>query len=83
MVDIIMVFAAQMTFGFFRNLNTRYVSKGIIRGSLLTGFVVKSTWLAATYLGITSLIDGEYIVTVFYLAGGVLGDWISFKIKVG
>lgn len=82
MGKVIIVFLSQLIFGFVRNLNTRYVSKENVKLSVITGFLVKTSWLVATYLGVSSLIEGNYIVTAFYIIGGVLGDYLSFKIKI-
>lgn len=82
MIKIIIVFISQLIFGFVRNLNTTYVSRRNVKASMITGFFVKTTWIIATYLGISSLIDGDYIITVFYLLGGIVGDYLSFKVKI-
>lgn len=81
-MKILIVFISQLVFGFVRNLNTRYVSKGLVVKSVITGFLVKSTWLVASYLGISALMDENYIIPAAYVVGGVLGDYLSFKIKI-
>lgn len=82
MVKIIIVFVSQLVFGFVRNLNTRYVSSGNVLYSVFTGFLVKTTWLISSYLGIAAIIDSNYGVAISYVVGGVLGDYLSFKIKI-
>jgi len=79
---VIIVFLSQLIFGFVRNLNTRYVSKGFVFKSVISGFFVKTTWLIAAYLGVSALIDENYTIAVFYVIGGVVGDYLSFKIKI-
>jgi predicted membrane protein len=54
----------------------------MILGSVITGFLVKSTWLLATYLGVNALINQNYIVPIFYITGGVIGDYLSFKVRI-
>ena len=81
-MKVLIVFTSQLIFGFMRNLNTRYVSRGMILKSVVTGFFVKTTWLAAAYLGISALMNDNYIIPSVYIIGGVLGDYLSFKIKI-
>jgi len=77
-----LVFIAQIIFSFSRTLNTRYVSKDKIKLVLITGFVVKCTWLLNTYLGVTAIIESDYKIIIAYLVGGILGDYISLKINI-
>ena len=81
-LKLLVVFITQLIFGFVRNLNTRYVSSGNVLLSVITGFIVKTTWLIASYLGIVAIIEQNYIIAIFYIIGGVLGDYLSFKIKI-
>lgn len=81
-LKLFVVFISQLIFGFVRNLNTRYVSNNNVLLSVLTGFVVKTTWLIASYLGISAIIEQNYTIAIFYIIGGVLGDYLSFKIKI-
>ena len=70
-MKIFIVFASQLLFGFSRTLNNRYVAKDNIFGAVTSGLFVKILWLLSTYLGISSIYDGDYIVTCFYVIGGV------------
>lgn len=79
---ISIAFVSQLLFGLARNVNTRYVARGNAKMSVISGFFVKTLWLISTYFGIASMIDGDYMVTLAYLSGGVLGDYLSFKINI-
>ena len=82
MFETIIVFSAQIVFSFSRTLNTRYVARDKMNFVLITGFVVKCTWLLNTYIGVTAIIESDYKTIIAYLIGGMIGDYISLKIKI-
>lgn len=78
----ILVFVFQIIFEFLRTLNVRYTSRDMVFATVLTGFFVKITWLVTTYLGVSSLIEGDYFTASMYVIGGVIGNYASFKVKI-
>ena len=50
--------------------------------SVLTGVIIKSTWLLSSYLGINAIINADYFTAFVYVLSGVIGDYLSFKIKI-
>ena len=79
---MILVFISQIIFGFSRSLNTRYTARDKIKLAILSGLIVKITWLLNTYIGITAIIDNDHKTIIAYFIGGVIGDFFSFKIKI-
>lgn len=73
---------SQLSFSFFRTLNVRYTSKDKVFMSILTGLIVKSSWLISSYIGINAIINKEYFTALLYILSGILGDYLSFKIKI-
>ena len=73
---------SQIVFSFSRTLNVRYTAKEKITHTLITGVVIKLTWLVSSAIGINALINQDYTTAIIYVISGVLGDYLSFKIKV-
>lgn len=73
---------SQLVFSFTRTLNVRYTSKDRVLMSIITSTIIKATWLLSTYIGVTALMDGSILTCLVYVCSGVLGDWLSFKVKI-
>lgn len=50
--------------------------------SIVTGTIIKTTWLISSFIGINAIINQNYLMAGFYIISGVLGDYLSFKIKI-
>jgi len=73
---------SQIVFSFSRTLNVRYTAKERIAQTLISGVVIKLSWLVSSAIGINALINQDYLTATIYVVSGVLGDYLSFKIKV-
>ena len=73
---------SQIVFSFSRTLNVRYTAKERIAQTLVTGGVIKIAWLVSSAIGINALINQDYITALIYVLSGLIGDYLSFKIKV-
>lgn len=82
MIEQIILIASQLTFSFCRTLNVRYTSRDKILPSLITSTLIKTTWIISTYLGINAMINMDFVTIVVYILFGVVGDYLSFKIKM-
>ena len=82
MIELLILIVSQLTFSFSRTLNVRYTSKDMVFMTILTGVVIKTTWLISSYIGISAIINENYITAIFYVLSGVLGDYLSFKVKI-
>ena len=80
--QIIAVSISQMTLIFFKHVNVRVLVAGQVRRSMFYTFLIQASWLISSAIGINAFIGGNYVVVAFYLAAGVLGTWLNFKIKV-
>jgi len=81
-MTIILVIISQFLFSFCRLLNIRYTAKDKILPSILTSFIVKLSWLVSAAIGIKSVYEYDYVVIIIYILSGLIGEWISFKIKI-
>jgi len=73
---------SQIVFSFSRTLNVRYTAKERITQTIISGVVIKLSWLVSSAIGINALINQDYLTATIYVVSGVLGDYLSFKIKV-
>lgn len=81
-MELIILITSQLVFSFCRTLNVRYTSKDMILMSIITGTVIKTSWLVSSFIGINAIINTNYTLAFFYIVSGVLGDYLSFKIKI-
>jgi len=82
MMEQIILVISQLTFSFCRTLNVRYTSRDMILPSIITSTLVKITWIVSTYLGINAMINKDFTTIALYVVFGVIGDYLSFKIKI-
>ncbi|WP_294962274.1 hypothetical protein [Sulfurimonas sp.] len=80
--QIIAVFSSQMALVFFKHINIRVIVAKQVEKAMFYTFLIQASWLISSAIGINAFIGGNYIVVIFYLAAGVLGTWLNFKIKV-
>lgn len=81
-MEILLVILSQFLFSFCRLLNVRYTAKERIIPTLITSFFVKASWLVGSAIGVKSVLEFDYIVIIAYVLSGLIGEWISFKIKI-
>lgn len=81
-MEILLVVFSQFLFSFCRLLNVRYTAKEKIALTLITSFFVKSSWLISSAIGVKSVLEYNYVVIIAYVLSGLIGELISFKIKI-
>lgn len=78
-MEKLILILSQLLFSYSRTVNVVHNSKGLMIPSLVSGTVVKVTWLISTYLGVNSLITKDYLCVVLYLLSGILGDYLALR----
>lgn len=81
-MELIILFISQLVFSFSRTLNVRYTAKENVLKSIITSVFIKITWLISSSLGVKGVLDGDYLLIFVYIISGILGDYLSFKIKI-
>ena len=81
-MEVFAVFVSQLMMIFFRLLNVRMVANHKVAISVMLTGAIQSTWLVASALGIKGFLDGNYLVIGVYILGGMVGSYLSFKIKI-
>lgn len=80
-MEKIILVISQLVFSYARTVNVIHNSRSLMIPSLISGTVVKITWLVSTYLGVNSLITKDYFSVFLYLLAGVLGDYLAIKFR--
>lgn len=82
MVDLIIISVTQILFSVFRNLNFIYLSKGKIFMTAFTSLLLKAVILYSTFVGVEAIINKDYVKISVYIISGVVGDLLTFKLKI-
>jgi uncharacterized protein YebE (UPF0316 family) len=75
----IIVFVSQIIFIYLRTLNVIYTTDKKIWPSIITGAGVGMLTLISFSIGIKSVLSGEVIPIVVFLAGGAVGTYLGIK----
>ncbi|MGE4517289.1 MAG: hypothetical protein AB7D96_10560 [Arcobacteraceae bacterium] len=81
-LQIAAVFVSQMSLIFFKHVGVRVIVKEQVLKSMFFTSLIQASWLVSSAIGISAFLKGNWIVVCFYLAGGVMGTYLNFKIKV-
>jgi len=81
-LEISAVFISQLLLVFFKHINVRVLVKEQVVKSMFYTLLIQASWLVSSAIGIKALLDNDFLTVVFYLAGGVIGTYLNFKIKV-
>jgi hypothetical protein len=79
---MIYLIISQFVFSFSRTLNVRYTAKENILMGVITSTLVKLTWLISSAIGVKSVIDVDIKMCIAYIISGLIGDYLSYKIKI-
>ncbi len=75
----IIVFVSQIIFIYLRTLNVIYTTDKKIWPSIITGAGVGMLTIISFSIGIKSVLSGEVIPIVVFLAGGAVGTYLGIK----
>jgi hypothetical protein len=81
-LQIAAVSVSQMALVFLKHVGLRVIVAKQVRRAMFYTFFIQASWLISSAIGINALVKGNYVVVVFYLAAGVVGTYLNFKIKV-
>lgn len=81
-MDLVILIASQIAFSFSRTLNVRYTAKDRMWQGIITSSAIKLTWLISASIGVNSIIEHDWLTASIYVLSGLVGDYMSFKIKV-
>jgi len=76
------IFISQVLLVFFKHLAIRSITNHKrLQTAIYTTFI-QASWLISSALGINALLNGEWLSVFVYIAGGVVGSMLQFRIKI-
>ena len=81
-MELIILITSQILFSLTRTLNIRYVSENNIKLVIMTGIIIKITWLISSSIGINSVINENWTNAIIYIITRLFGDYLGMKIKL-
>lgn len=81
-LQIAAVSTSQMALIFLKHVTVRVIVAKQVRKAMFLTLLMQLAWLISSAIGINALLAHNYVVVAFYLAAGVVGTYLNFKIKV-
>lgn len=78
----LIIFTAQLIMVFFKHIAIRAIAQHKVWHTLFYTFIIQSSWLVSSALGINALLNKDWTSVSAYIIGGVLGSYLQFKIKM-
>lgn len=77
----ILIFIMSYAFVYFRTLNMKAIVSDRVIAATVWQVCISVIWLFSMYLGISSLINEEWIVFIPYALGGAIGNIAAMRGK--
>jgi hypothetical protein len=75
----LIVLLAQTLYNIFKVLEIKYTYQNKIGALLLNSVWINLVALASTYYAIDDLLNGRFIIVIFYIIGSVLGKYLGMQ----
>lgn len=79
--QLLVVFGSQMFLTASKTVNLRNVVDNSIISAACSTAVVQTMWLISSTLGISALMNGDIVLLIAYVLGGIVGVIIVLKNK--
>lgn len=77
----LLIFISQLLMFIFRTMNVQYIAKGDEMRSIVSSVLFQVSWLFTTYIGVTNIMKGNWLIVLSFLLGTVVGTKIGFLVK--
>lgn len=74
-----LVVISQLVFNYLRTVEIKLMIKNKIKETMVVAFFISITLLFSTYISFKSLLEGDYIIAVFYILSGLYGKYLGLK----
>lgn len=71
----------QIAFNILRILEIKYSYDEDIPKTLVIGFLMSIVWLMSTSLGVTAVLNLDYIMMIDYILSSLLGKYLALKLR--
>lgn len=75
----IILFLTQFIYIYLRTVNIIHTAEKRMVASVVTGIGIGITWLVSTAIGISAVMDGDWLLITIFLLGGGLGTFLGIK----
>jgi len=77
---LLAIIVLQYLFQLTRIIGIIFNVEGKMRETLFFTLVLQTLWLFSTYLGIVSIMKGNWLAVILYMAAGLVGSYHGIKI---
>lgn len=77
----ILIFLSQVIFNILRVLEIRYTYQNKVSKLLINTVFINLVSLLSVYFSLDGLINGNWVVILFYISGSVVGKWVGMKLN--
>jgi len=81
-MKLLLIFSAQVLFNIFKVLEIRYTLEHNIRKLLFNSVWINLAALSSTFFAVEGLLNGNFVLIMFYIAGSVVGKYIGMNIEI-
>jgi len=81
--ELFLIFIAQFSFNILKVLEIRYTMLHDIKKVLINSIFINIALIASMFISIEALLEGNFIVLVFYTGGALLGKYLGMKMDIG
>lgn len=78
----LIIFATQILLVFFKHVTIRALAEGNVRKAVTYTMWIQISWLTSSSLAIDAFLSHDFLNVAFYIWGGMVGSYLSFKVKV-
>lgn len=71
----------QMLFNSLKILEIKYSYDRDIKKTMIVGFALTIVWLFSTALGVSAVIDMDYIMMAVYVVFSMIGKYLALKLQ--
>ena len=77
LMTCLVIFVLQAAMAILKVHEIKYNDGEELRKAMLNAFLISVVALLALTIGVSSLLKGDWVVAVFFVAGSVFGKWLA------
>ena len=71
----------QIAFNLLKLLEIKYGYDGDIKRTLIVGFFLAIVWLFSTAIGVSAVIQLDYVMMIVYVISSMFGKYLALKLR--
>lgn len=77
LMTCLVIFVLQAAMAILKVHEIKYNDGEELRKAMINAFLISVVALLALTIGVSSLLKGDWVVAVFFVAGSVFGKWLA------